>query len=399
MHSFMKQSTFAIFILSTGTNAFSLPNAMKVDKVAQSRFFAKPQVHTKGAIEYDARSSGTTLFSVSEDKTADVIDDEVERLKSMAAKLRAEAASLEAEKAEEIADATERAFRKFDVNKDGEISLEELKEGLEKVLKTELEEKRVRKLMEEFDTSGDGVLQMEEFVSVDRFRSRLEGLIRDEKAAAVEAKKQAKKEKEAAILAEARANILNDGPATNKEKILSTIPYLFPLMDGLLFGRFLLTDTDNPAVQILALIYTLYRNIPFSGFVTIVAFNILSNNVGINRLIRFNMQQAIYLDIALFIPSFIASIYSLVIKDGVPETLTQIGSDAVFVTLIAVIGYSVVSSLFGATPDKLPGISNYVNQRMPTIDMLDENGQFIPRERTSSEKDDDKSDSDTDKKN
>lgn len=384
MHGFMKYTTIAAFILSAGTNAFSPPSAVKISKVAQPRF---------------ARSGGTALFSVSEEKKPDIVDDEIERLKSMAASLRAEAASLEAEKAQEVAEATERAFNKFDVNKDGEVSLEELKEGLEKVLKTELEEKRVRKLMDEFDTNSDGVLQMNEFVSVDRFRSRLEGLIRDEKAAALEAKKQAKIEKEAAVLAEARANILNDGPPTNKDKVLSTIPYLFPLMDGLLFGRFLLTDTDNPAVQLLALIYTVYRNIPFSGFVTIVAFNILSGNVGINRLIRFNMQQAIYLDIALFVPSFIASIYSLVIKGGAPEALTQIGSDAIFVTLIAAIGYSVVSSLVGATPDKLPGISDYVNQRMPTIDMLDENGQFIPQERRPNKDEDDKSDNNSDSKN
>lgn len=384
MHGFIKYSTFATSFLFVSTKAFSVPCNIKANQVIY------PGLRLKGIVHDDAASFRTRLFSVSQEQTTEIIDDEVERLKSMAAQLRAEAASLEAEKAQEVADATERAFQKFDVNKDGEISFEELKDGLEKVLKTELEEKRVKKLMDEFDTSGDGALQMDEFVSVDRFRSRLEGIIRDEKAAALEAKKQAKKEKEAAVLAEARANILNDGPPTNKDKVLSTIPYLFPLMDGLLFGRFLLTDTDNPGVQILGLIYTIYRNIPFSGFVTIVAFNLLSANVGINRLIRFNMQQAIYLDIALFIPSLIASIYSLVIKDGVAETITQLGSDAIFVTLIAAIGYSVISSLLGATPDKLPGISNYVNQRMPTIDMLDETGQFIPKDQRKGKEDEDK---------
>jgi len=44
------------------------------------------------------------------------MDDEVQNLKSMAAKLRAEAAAFESDKAQEIADATERAFRKFDIN-------------------------------------------------------------------------------------------------------------------------------------------------------------------------------------------------------------------------------------------------------------------------------------------
>ena len=53
----------------------------------------------------------------------------------MAAKLRAEAASLEADKANQLAEAAEKAFRKFDVNSDGDVSLGELKAGLEKAFK------------------------------------------------------------------------------------------------------------------------------------------------------------------------------------------------------------------------------------------------------------------------
>ena len=73
------------------------------------------------------RSKGSILYASSEEQAEK--DDEIERLKSMAAKLRAEASSLEAERAAELADAAERAFAKFDTNKDGEISLAELKDG------------------------------------------------------------------------------------------------------------------------------------------------------------------------------------------------------------------------------------------------------------------------------
>ena len=75
----------------------------------------------------------TALQATEEDDNAQ--DSEIERLRAQAAKLRAEAASLEADKANQLAEAAEKAFQKFDINSDGEVSLSELKTGLEKELK------------------------------------------------------------------------------------------------------------------------------------------------------------------------------------------------------------------------------------------------------------------------
>ena len=74
----------------------------------------------------------TTHLYMTEDDDAQ--DNKIECLKKMVAKLRAEAASLEADKAKQLAEAAEKVFHKFDVNSDGEISLTELKTGLEKEL-------------------------------------------------------------------------------------------------------------------------------------------------------------------------------------------------------------------------------------------------------------------------
>lgn len=326
-------------------------------------------------------------------------DDEIVRLRSMAQKLRAEAAALEADRQGEMAQAAENAFRKFDTNKDGEVSFDELKAGLEKALKIELPEMRVKQLLENFDTSGDGSLQINEFVSVEKFRNKLEALAREEKRLSSEATKTAQKEAEMSKLVEARKDMLNDKEPSTTDKVVSVLPYLFPLLDSLQFGRFLLTENaDNPFVMILALLYTLYKAVPFSGFVSFLALNVLSSNPSLNRLVRFNMQQAIFVDIALFFPGLLAALFGLIGSGAgfqIPPGLAELGSDVIFGAMLLTIGYASVSSLLGITPNKIPVISQAVDDRMPTIDMFDNQGQFIPRnEREDKDKDkkDDKKD-------
>jgi hypothetical protein len=330
------------------------------------------------------------------ERTQDEEDNEIELLRAKAAKLRAEAAALEAEKAQELADAAEKAFRQFDTNKDGEISVAELKAGLEKVLKTELSDKRVEQLMKEFDDSGDGSLQLEEFVGVDKFRNKLELLSQEEKRLAAEAKRQAQVEEELSKLAQARLEILNDKDPTNTDKLISILPYLFPLMDGLQYGRFLLGADgaeSNPVVILLVVIYGLYRSIPFSGFIAFFVLNFLGGNPGINRLIRYNMQQAIFLDIALFFPGLLSGLIGLLVGGAniqLPGSLVQLSTDAIFFTLVAAIVYSSVSSLLGIEPNKIPLISKAVDDRMPSIDMFDitPEGRIIPRPRDEEKNDD-----------
>lgn len=320
-------------------------------------------------------------------------DNEIERLKSMAQKLRAEAAALEAQRADELATAAESAFKKFDTNNDGEITFEELKAGLEKSLKTELPEKRVMKLMQDFDLSGDGKLQLEEFAGVERFRNRLEQLIQEEKQAARDAGRLALQEAEMAKLAEARLDLLNDKEPTTRDKIVSVLPYLFPLLDSLQFGRFLITENpENPLFIGLAILYTLYRSIPFSGFVAFLTLNVLSGNPGINRLVRFNMQQAIFLDIALFFPGLVGALLALVASGTgaqLPPGLAEVGSNVIFATLLLTVAYASISSLIGITPDKIPGISQAVEDRMPSVDMFDDQGRFMPRQMREEKKKED----------
>mmetsp|Transcript_27688 Transcript_27688/g.31060 ORF Transcript_27688/g.31060 Transcript_27688/m.31060 type:complete len:404 (-) Transcript_27688:153-1364(-) len=319
-----------------------------------------------------------TLDPASEQET------EVQRLKAMAAKLRAEAAELEFQQASERTKFTEKIFQEFDANNDGDVTLDELKAALEHTFKMEIADERVEILMKDFDKSGDGKLQIDEMVSVEQFRNRLEYLARDEKREKSKATRSAAKSAEVSELIEAQLALINDRPPTGTDKAISVLPYLFPLMDGLLFGQFLLKDASNPVVGVVAAIYVLYRSIPFSGVLTFFGLSAGSNNLSLNRLVRYNMQQAIYLDFALFVPGVVGAITAAASSGlfgyQLPLGIAEIGSDVVFLTLLATLFYSTVSSLLGAEPNKIPLISDAVNKRLPSIDrsMFDSEGRFVP---------------------
>lgn len=327
--------------------------------------------------------SNTALPTISTQNTrlnmssSGIDNDEVERLRSMAATLRAEAATLEAEQAQAKAAAVEKAFREFDVNQDGSVSIEELKAGLEKVFKRELPEKNVQQLMANFDRSGDGALQLDEFVGVEQFRNQLDSLARDERTKAMQKANVARTEQEIARQLHEQLALINDKPPTTTDKLVSTLPYLFPFLDSLQYaGSLLLANQDNPLAQTVGLFYALYRAIPLGGFIAFLSLSLLSGRPGINRLVRYNMQQAIFLDIALFFPSLIAALVGLT-GVNMPTNATLLFSDAVFATMLAAIMYGTGSSLLGKIPDSIPFISKAVNERVPTAESIKQNSEFF----------------------
>ena len=313
----------------------------------------------------------------------------IARLKAMAAQLKAEASELEAAAQQERVIAVLDAFKTFDTNNDGSISMEELREGLSKnFTKSAVTDELARKVMEAFDASGDGALQINELKGVDAFKMKLETLLRDEREAALRAVAEAKEAQAAAALEEQRASalaqFLNDGPPSLSDRIVSLLPYLFPLLDAIQYGRFLInTELDNPFVATLTVLFNLYEKVPFSGLIAFFALSALSNNMRLNRIVRFNIQQAIFLDIALIVPGIVGGVSGILLPYlgvEIPPAVAVYASTGTFFIFSAAIIYSLVCSVSGITPDKLPFISERVENRVPTADMFDEEGRYIPRE-------------------
>ncbi len=291
------------------------------------------------------------------------------------------------------------AFESFDTNRDGSISAEELKMGLEKAFKgLVITPEQASKLMIAFDESNDGAIQFNEFKGAEAFKLRLEAFIRDEKDAEIKALYAARENKVAAELAEQKSEALaqfqssfNEGPATNSDKVVSLLPYLFPLLDSIQYGRFLLsTEQDNPLIATLAVLYQLYLTIPFSGLIAFFALGALSSNMRLNRLVRFNIQQAISLDIALILPSLLGGVgviglpyLGVTVPDEVKVTLSTL----TFFLFSAAILYSCLSSLLGIVPNKIPFVSDGVERRVPKASMFDETGNLPSNDKDADKKD------------
>jgi hypothetical protein len=154
------------------------------------------------------------------------------------------------------------------------------------------------------------------------------------------------------------------------------------LLDSLQFGRFLLAEnSDNPVEGLLGLLYTVYRSIPLGGLLAYLGLNFLTSNLSLNKLVRFNTQQAIFVDIALFLPGLPAVATSFIASGSgfeLPPGVTELGSDAVFGAVLLAIGCSTVSSALAITPNKIPFIS--------LVDMFDENDRDSRPEKRDGER-------------
>jgi hypothetical protein len=296
------------------------------------------------------------------------------RLNAMAAKLRAEAAELEAEQQKLLVESLTQLFNAFDTNKDGKISVEELKSGLSKALRETISEELAVKIMQQFDTSGDGALQLEEFRGIDTFRSKLDKILQDEKKNAQEAQIAANNAKAAARRAEEIAALINNKPPSPGDKLVSILPFLLPFLDSLPYGLNFIVGSHldtNPFVAVLGFLYILYQRVPFSGLIAFFLFNIFSSNLQLNRLVRYNIQLAIYLDIALILPGIVGSLSEAIAKAmqfSVPTEVAEVASTATFLLFSSIIAYAIISSIIGKEADKIPFITDRIKERVPTTE-------------------------------
>ncbi|CAN0416278.1 unnamed protein product, partial [Laminaria digitata] len=228
-----------------------------------------------------------------------------------------------------------------------------------------------QKLISFYDDNGDGILQKSEFVPSDELKTRLESMFREqrdeERLARMEERQRQMEEKlkseggavvAAAGSGGAGAGGMNDGPPTVADKALSALPYVLPLADSLAYaGHMFAAFPEQLAwAQPLAGALLAVRSLPFATLVAFFGLSTLSSSPNVNKLVRFNMQQAINLDIALILPGVLGALASASLGQDAYKLVpfTQAGSDVVFVAMLVAVAYSVGGSAAGSFPNKLP---------------------------------------------
>nr|AUO68231.1 Tic20-like protein [Saccharina japonica] len=371
------------FVTPTGRGAsWSLPS---VQQSSTSTAVARQAIRRS--------SPYLSMMATGTSSEVEVAQEKAARLRQTAAAFRAQAAELEDKRTQERQAGAERSFNSFDSNQDGAVDVVELKAGLEGPLrrsfvkqltarmgrKPDREEidariaalpggslfpdDLARKLIDTYDQNGDGLLQRSEFAPTEELRTRLENMFRDQQETARQARvEERQRQMEDKLAAEAGAGagavVLADGPATAADKALSALPYLLPLVDGIafaghLFGAF---PEQTAWAQPLAVVLLALRSLPFATLVGFFSLSALSGNPQVNKLVRFNMQQAINMDIALIVPGVLGALASVSLGQDAYKLvpLAEAGSDVVFVAMLAAVAYSVVTSSTGSFPNKLP---------------------------------------------
>lgn len=313
--------------------------------------------------------------------------EKVERLRQTAAAFRAQASLLEDQREQERRAVASRSFAAFDANKDGTVDAIELQRGLagplresfvKQLTKTlgrkprpeEVDERiaqlpggslfpddLARKLIAVYDSDNDGVLQESEFAPTEELRMRLENMFREKRDEESRARA-AELEQEMALKKQESLRSSGGGEITAADSALSALPYVLPLMDGLQYSSHLFSAFPEQTAwaQGFAILLAGLRSIPFFPLIFFFGLSFLSNNPNVNKLVRFNMRQAISFDLALIPPALLAPLINFSLREDAYKVapLMQAGSDILFVSLLLAVAYSVGSSAMGKYPNKIP---------------------------------------------
>eukprot|EP00752_Nemacystus_decipiens_P008153 g7292.t1 len=340
------------------------------------------------------RPSSAALHMSTND-ASDTAEERAQKLRDAAAAMRAQAAELEEKQRRERREGADKSFLEFDSDEDGAVGIAELRAGLEGPLRktfaasltarmgrkptpdevdakiaelpggTLFPDDLAKRLINMYDQNGDGVLQQSEFAPTEELRARLESIFRERREEELEARRvERKREMDGKLRAVGtRLPAIGDtdreaSSATPVEKALCAVPYILPLSDGVFYAKHIYSVFPRQLEwsEPLATLLITLNNLPFATLVAFFGMSILSTNQSINKLLRFNMLQAINFDIALIVPSVFGPLLTWSLGQDAYKIspITDAGGDVIAVSLLVAVAYSIGASAMGSLPNKIP---------------------------------------------
>jgi uncharacterized membrane protein len=148
------------------------------------------------------------------------------------------------------------------------------------------------------------------------------------------------------------------GSTTPSDRFFACLPYLLPLVEGLVYGSYLFREFPALTLILVPLspVLTLFGAIPFAELIIFFGlYFLVIRNENISHFIRFNAMQAILLDLILILCGLILGIVSGGMSAFIVETI----SNTIFLGIFAAFVYVVVQSVRGQYAE-IPGISDAV---------------------------------------
>ncbi|TAF05884.1 MAG: hypothetical protein EAZ77_13230 [Nostocales cyanobacterium] len=154
------------------------------------------------------------------------------------------------------------------------------------------------------------------------------------------------------------------GSTTVPDRIFACLPYLLPLVEGIVFGSSLLRQFPILGVLLLPVlpVASVYNSLgPIGQIIVFFAlFLLVVRNDKISHFIRFNTMQAILLDIVIFLCSILLRI--LVPVPGADFAIETL-ANTIFLGILVSVAYSVFQSLMGRYAE-IPAISDAVHMQV-----------------------------------
>mmetsp|Transcript_20176 Transcript_20176/g.47029 ORF Transcript_20176/g.47029 Transcript_20176/m.47029 type:complete len:458 (+) Transcript_20176:99-1472(+) len=306
------------------------------------------------------------------------VDAEIAKLQEEAQKLRDEIAKVEEARTEKQRKETERLFREFDADGSGALDVDEIRKGLKEFDGTDIDQERAYKVLKACDLNKNGVLELDEFdveklkVALEKVRAAEEEERRESQAAA----RREEDEKKAMEIIEAAKVEYAKGLPGNQDtsipvRLGSVLAYFLPVLDS---TRFLLPVAALvPSLAPLgAFMFSLVKTvqiIPFGELLIFIAMQLVSDNPELPAQLRFNLKQAIALDIALFLPNIITFLAGFAVGNQgqlSPEVQAAIGV-SVLIPVVLILAYCTVFNLLGMLPRGIPGLSQLAELGMGVL--------------------------------